>query len=220
VPDNRQWLLTGMIFCGECGYRMYGEWNRDRRTPGTVLVLSNYRCRNHHGRPSTRWIDRAVIDAVANLPLTGADIDRAAALFAERTAQLPNRTAELAGARAQVQRRLDKATALVLDGTLSTTVYRGQREALEAELARLDQELSTLTMPSRQIRGVLGQLRAWLEDVGNVGAVLEEGDLDEQAAVIAGAVEKVVHRRGQPLEIVWRPWSAELLAAMRESQWA
>jgi site-specific DNA recombinase len=100
VTEARQWLLTGMIFCGVCGYRMTGETTRDRRRAGRVYVLSGYRCRHKHGRPSSRWIDETVIDAVARLPLTRDDIDRATELFAERTAQLPNRTAELASARA------------------------------------------------------------------------------------------------------------------------
>jgi site-specific DNA recombinase len=214
VTEQRQWLLTGMIFCGTCGYRMTGETTRDRRRAGRVYVLSGYRCRHKHGRPSSRWIDEAVIDAVARLPLSRADIDRATALLAERTAQLPNRTAELASARSQHQRRLERATSLVLDGTLSTTVYRQQREALEAEMARLDGELARLSAPSHQAQRVLTQLSRWMEDAGDVGAILDQGDLDEKAAVVAGAVERVIFHGGRKLEIVWRPWAAELQDAM------
>jgi site-specific DNA recombinase len=214
VTEQRQWLLTGMIVCGACGYRMYGEWTRDRRKPGGVYVRSGYRCRLGHGRPSTRWVDQAVVDAVARLPLTRADIDRATALFAERTAQLPDRTTELVSARAQLARRLDRATALVLDGTLSTTVYRQQREALEAEMARLDGELARLSAPSHEAQRVLTQLTRWMEDAGDVGAILDQGDLDEKAAVIGGAVERVIFHGGRKLEIVWRPWAAALQEAL------
>jgi site-specific DNA recombinase len=213
VAEGRQWLLTGMIFCGVCGNHMHGEWTRDRRRPGRLYVLSQYRCRHKHGHPSSRWIDQAVLDAVGRLPLTRAAIDRAAALFAERTAQLPDRTAELASARTQLARRLERATALVLDGTLSTTVYRQQREALEAEMARLDGELARLSAPSHEARGVLTQLARWLADAGDVGAILDQGDLDEQAAVIAGAVERVIFHGGRELEIVWRPWAEALAEA-------
>jgi hypothetical protein len=81
---------------------------------------------------------------------------------------------------------------------------------MEEELGRLDTELGRMTAPGRQTRQVLTQLATWLESAGDVGAVLADGDLDEKAAVIAGAVERVRIGPGRYLEIVWRPWAAAL----------
>jgi hypothetical protein len=58
---------------------------------------------------------------------------------------------------------------------------------------------------------LIEQASAWLEAIGSVGAVLERATLDEQAAIIAGAMLHVVPHKGADPTIVWQPWAAALL---------
>ncbi|HVA92070.1 MAG TPA: hypothetical protein VNL71_19760 [Chloroflexota bacterium] len=67
---------------------------------------------------------------------------------------------------------------------------------------------------------VLADVEAWLElargmGEGSVAAVLHGAALEDQAAVVSAAIERITMTREKEPEIAWRPWVGRLRDAAR-----
>jgi len=154
-PHDRCWLLTGVLLCGDCGHRHWGEPKRKGRVAGRAPVVTNYyTCggRRTHGKlicPTPAHIraadlERWVLGKLERLMLgdaagTQAAIDRIVALLtnedgpAAEVERLEGELRTVGETVAALTASIDPANLPLLNDKL--TQLRLRKEHLEQELA-------------------------------------------------------------------------------------
>jgi Recombinase zinc beta ribbon domain/Recombinase len=209
---RRLFLLTGLLVCGTCGRACCGAKDYSKGRTG-----HSYRCGHHnHGRHNGRPLDAMILDAVAAIPMPDNALATVRAVLQRDEAGQPDRAADLHAQRKRHEERRRRLTMFLADGTLEPADYRIAVVELEQAMATIDRELAAL--PATNTIAVLADVEAWLavaRDVGEgtVRAVIHGASLEDQAAIVAAAIERITLDRGTEPVIVWRPWVARLREA-------
>lgn len=157
---DRRWLLTGVIECGDCGHKFWGDPRRKGRKPGRADVVTNYYIcsgRRRHGRticevPSTvrsealeDWVlghldrivatDRHSIDEAIKRFGASAAVDHRAS----DTERLEREIEEINATVTALTMNIEPANLAILNNRL--TQLRVRKDALEEEL-RLAKQLT------------------------------------------------------------------------------
>jgi hypothetical protein len=177
IPGGGEWVLSGLMRCGDCGEPMYGRKEEHRRGKQRY-VYRRYFCSSNarHGKGSCRnnsvlqeWIVEALAALVCDSFADGANVELL-------TAQLE------ATAREEVRQTNAKV------------------RALEEQLAELDAKIehgkgNLLLIPADLVAGASAQLRKWQEERSKLAA---ERDSTAQAvaedAATAARVSKALKR--------------------------
>lgn len=131
VKENRVYLFSGLILCGECGNRMVGRTNN---RSGTV----NYCCPNYHEKRRCNnniYISEKKIEAYL--------IDTLDRKFQEYKANLQRLclAAEQSSNKAQItsiKHKLSKLKDLYLNDLITLDEYKQDQESMKAKLAELE----------------------------------------------------------------------------------
>jgi hypothetical protein len=212
--DRRIFLLTGLLVCGSCQRGCCGAKDYTKGRTG-----HGYRCALHtHGRHVGRRLDRMVLDAVAALPIPEHALDAVRVVMTRDEAGQPDRIADLSAQRKRHEDRRRRLTMFLADGTITPPDYRTAIAEVEQAMATIDRELAALST-SNNTTAVLADVEAWLQlardlGEGTVAAVLHDASLEDQAAIVGAAVERVVLERGSAPVIIWRPWVERLQEAL------
>ena len=220
-PNLRKqlFLLTGLLTCGECGRAVCGQKNYTGKWAGNSWA---YKCADHsHGRYNGRVIEAHVLAQVAALPLPDDDLAAVHAAIGRTAQAQPDRTADLQAQRRRHEDRRRRLTMHLADGVLTTEDYRAAIAEVEQAMGTLDRELAALP-PRADAAALVADIRAWLDMArelgdGTLAAVLPGAPLEDQAAVVSSAIERIVVVRGQAPAITWHPWAEALLEARTAS---
>ncbi len=200
---DRCWLLTGVLLCGDCGHRYWGEPKRKGRVEGRAPVVTNYyTCggRRTHGKlicPTPAhikagdlesWVlgklERLVLGDAAG---TQAAIDRIVALLmtedgsAAEVERLEGELRKVGETVAALTASIDPANLALLNDKL--TQLRLRKEHLEQELAA-----ARLAGPSRDERVI----RQWAKrQLAGLADALNGRRDDEARRVLGSYVERI-----------------------------
>jgi len=200
---DRCWLLTGVLLCGDCGHRYWGEPKRKGRVEGRAPVVTNYyTCggRRTHGKlicPTPAHIRAAeleswVLGKLERLVLgdavgTQAAIDRIVTLLmnedgsAAEVERLEGELRKVGETVAALTASIDPANLALLNDKL--TQLRLRKEHLEQELAA-----AKLAGPSRDERVI----RQWAKrQLAGLADALSGRRDDEARRVLGSYVERI-----------------------------
>jgi site-specific DNA recombinase len=210
--ERRLFLLTGLLVCGVCGRACCGTKNYTKTGNG-----HSYRCTHrHHGRHHGRLLDQMVLDAISAIPMPDNALDALRTVLARDEDGQPDRVTSLQVQRKRHEERRRRLTMFLADGTLEGGEYRAAVAEIEQAMATVDRELASL--PAVAATAVLADVEAWVtmaREVGHgtVAAMLQGASLEDQAAAVSAAIERITLTRGTQPEITWRPWVARLREA-------
>ena len=220
---NRRWLLTGVLECGDCGHKFWGDPRCKGRRPGRApVVTSYYTCsgRRSHGKticPASstlraehleEWVlgklgtivatDEDAIEAATRRFVESVVAEHAPATDAERIAREIGQVEDLVTA---LTMNIDPANLSMLNDRL--TQLRLRKEALEEEL-RVAKRAAT--------DHDIGALRKWARtQLTNLQAAMDGVRNDETREVIGAYVDRIVvwpsEKRG---EMVLNPGARSL----------
>lgn len=199
--DGNAGLFTGLVYCGECGCRMY--YSREHRDGCHILCCSAYRetggrVRCFHQRREAK-LKREVLAQVRGM-LSDPEAWREAlkAHFSSEDAQ-----AQIAALKAEMDReqtRLQRTYDLAVEGVMPVveardraSSHRERIAALQAEVARLEHGVSRLATAAKRARSLQHHLKA-----------LERLPDDELRPILLSLVERITVRRRQAPDIGWR----------------
>jgi site-specific DNA recombinase len=203
-PGRRgEWVLSSLVYCGECGRRMNGRTARHNREGGKSYVYRRYFCPGRSGCSPRCYAGEVLQDVltkeiaalvkaefcepgrwakvkakVAKLAADQADADQGRrAALSERLAALDR---DLARERRNVALAADDVRA---DVEQAFRELKAEREGVAGELASLDQQRTTS-------EGELDRLRSALDDL----AQLEEVIVNKPPEIVRELMERVVEK--------------------------
>ncbi|HRX83500.1 MAG TPA: recombinase family protein [Phycisphaerae bacterium] len=200
---NRRWLLTGVLVCGECGHKFWGEARHKGRIEGRAPVITNYYCcagRRSHGKvicptPAalrSEQLEAWVLEKLQEVVVADQDaVDDAINRFIELAAQ---QTVEMTDAERiareikQIQElvtaltmNIDPANLAMLNDRL--TQLRLRKECLEQELHAAKRSTA---------RDDATSLRKWAEkQLANLQAAMGGKRNDQTRAVIGTYIDRI-----------------------------
>ena len=212
---NRRWLLTGVLVCGDCGHKFWGDPRHKGRIDGRAAVLTKYYIcagRRSHGTgicatPSTlraeqleSWVlGKLQAIVLADEPAVDAAIDRFVASATHHNGNAPN-TERIAAELKQVSEtvtalamNIDPANLPLLNDRL--TQLRRRKEALEDELRGAQRSSDPCDVAG---------LRKWARaQLAGLHAAMAGTRNDRTRDVIASYVERITvwpsQKRGEML---------------------
>jgi site-specific DNA recombinase len=172
---RRARLLGGLVFCGRCGHRLTGKVSFNRRRYYCDPKLGGCGGLLRAAEPLEGYVvTRLLLELPARL------------LEAARRAPGEWETlGRLLTARQAAEDRLGGLEDLLADGLLDRNGYVRQRRRLKARLSELDEQVAHVraAAPRRRLKGAT---------IGELQAEWEQLDLEEQRAVLADHVERIV----------------------------
>jgi len=145
IVENRYYLLTGLLRCGECGSNYVGN---GYYTNKIGVKYPTYRCTNRNARQgctnsavTQKTIEAFLLKQMRVEIFTDAKIDKIAKKLIKQLAKTESSNSEgLKNLKEQLstaQGRLNRLVDLYLDGTMDKTSLQGKTEALQGEVNRL-----------------------------------------------------------------------------------
>ncbi len=172
---NRRWLLTGVLVCGDCGHKFWGDPRRKGRIEGRAPVITNY-C-SCAGRRScgklicstastlrAEQLESWVLGILQGLVQMDAEAtDDAIERFVESVAQESPRPGDENRILREIKQVIDLVTALTMNIDAANLMLLNDRlTQLRLCKARLEQELRAARQSSSSQDS--GALRKWARD--------------------------------------------------------
>jgi hypothetical protein len=205
IPGGGEWVLSGLLVCGDCGHRMVGNTSTHRRPGGRSYTYRRYLCyANMRFGPGTCRRNQAtqevVLQEVAallreNFADPGRLRDLKATLEDEAALQgkardgeraaLAARVADLDAALAEGARRLVRIDDdLLPDYQAELRRLRAERDRLAADLAALDEAADAGARRAALVGEALG-------DLADLEGTIAEATPAEVRDLLAGVVTKI-----------------------------
>ncbi len=163
---DRRWLLTGVLVCGDCGHKFWGDPRRKGRKPGRADVVTNYYIcagRRSHGEticptPSTlrcEEIEAWMLDKLRETVLTDADsVDAAVERFIETMGRQNPIAADAERIVRELKQVNDTVTALTMSiDPANLSMLNDRLTQLRLRKERLEEELRTAKKPAASTDG-------------------------------------------------------------------
>ncbi|MDR4533246.1 recombinase family protein [Glutamicibacter sp. PS] len=145
--EKTQYLLTGYICCGQCGYGMYaGLFGHDRTLKYRCSGAANFRI--HPGGYVTEKVIMAALRSWLGELVE--ELNAQAASATVKMPVLPDRTAALNRQLIKNSARLDNLTTRFIDELIPADVYQRMRDELLSEKSRLENDLMEARVISRK----------------------------------------------------------------------
>ena len=200
---NRRWLLTGVLVCGDCGHKFWGDPRRKGRIEGRATVITNYyTCagRRSHGKTicSTASTLRAeqleswVLGKLQDIVLLDDDaVDMAIERFVESAARQNPCATDADRITRDIKQIKDTVTALAMHIDPANLVMLNDRlTQLRLRKESLEQELRTVRQSSSNQDAA--SLRKWARaQLAGLQAAMNGTRNDRTRDVIATYVDRI-----------------------------
>lgn len=185
-------LLTGLLFCGDCGARMYARkvsqakkkyicHSVARTSP--VMIKSDH-CSNRLHPYTVEQLDALVINEIKKLGVDRSYFDSMVESCRDETpAELPALQERVA----EVEKQIDRLLNLYQTGLVGLDEISQRLGALKAEKEKLQQNLLSLDSAGASDSVTI----AW-EEVQGFAAVVDSGNLEATQQLIHSLIDKIV----------------------------
>lgn len=201
-PFETGHLLTGLLFCGECGARWafhscsYKTKAGERRTYGT------YTCYTKAAHKGQRRADRCTLPVWSASELEELVWDQVTALRYENMTGRPTKSADELQLVLDRLEALEKQQARLIDlyalGTLSFEAISEKSHAIDAERQQLRDQADVLRRGSTRLSGA--ELR---DALARVETVRDCGTLEEQRSLLRLLIKRITLGAGRAVMIEW-----------------
>ena len=230
APPSGRYLLTGWLFCPECGSRMGGRVRRpESGRAGRYACISKMLgaaapkpgCEFTVTMPVVDGLLRAEVGALVEA-VTTADPRRQALLERRWKAMLvPDVSRDIRvqirreeGKVARGKQRLANASLRLIDGDLDKAGYDGAKALIERDMVAAQAELDRLRAEAGDVQASLPPWAVVVAVAGGVRAAMEAADTPLLREGLTRLIARVVpHREGRGryrMEIDWTPLGAGL----------
>lgn len=185
-------LLTGLIFCGDCGARMFCKkfYKETRRyvchsviKSSPTMVRSDH-CTNTEHPYTVQELDNIVLNEIKKLALDRSAFDSACESASERD---PEESAIYEERLSDVNRQIERLLILYQTGIVELDDITERIENLKKEKAQLESNLADMdTVPITETKE-----SAW-EMASSLQAVLDSGDMESVHRIVHSLIDKVV----------------------------
>ena len=200
---DRRWLLTGVLVCGDCGHKFWGDPKRKGHIEGRAEVVTNYyTCagRRSHGKgicatPSTlraEDLEDWVLGKLQDIVLTDVEaVDSAIERFVEAVGEQNPCAADAERIARDLKQINDTVTALTMSiDPANLALLNGRLTQLRLRKERLEQELCTAKQATTLYDG--RALRKWARaQLAGLQAALNGARNNQARAVIATYVDRI-----------------------------
>jgi site-specific DNA recombinase len=212
-----RWLLQGLLVCPKCGYALYGLRNRRRRTDGSMVEHTYYRCSGRNGRRfggqpvcdnrqlPVRDLDEAVWRDVCDLLRNPAKVRGE---YERRQNDGPTRSTSLQAEQLHKQiLNLKRAITRLIDayqeGLLEKSEFAPRLQTAHERLQRLEKQVQEEAEEQVQQEELRLALRALEQFAHQVQEGLDQADWHQRREIIRALVKRIEVGH-QEVRIVYR----------------
>lgn len=189
IADN---MLTGLLFCGDCGARMYARKvskNKKKyichsvaRTSAVMIKSDN--CTNRLHPYTVSELDAIVIDEIKKLALNRSYFDSMVSNLRETPLDEPEGFRERIE---EIERQIDRLLNLYQTGLVSIEEIRTRISDLNEERKKLEERIES----AQPATPCIPIETAW-ESITSLPAVMESGNAEEIHRIIHSLIDKVI----------------------------
>lgn len=189
TADN---LLTGLLFCGDCGARMYARKvskNKKKYICHSVAktspaMIKSDHCTNRLHPFTVQELDDMILNEIKKLALDRSVFD---SMCESASEQDPEESAAYEERLSDVNRQIDRLLNLYQTGLVELDEVTERLGSLKREKAQLESNLAAIgTEPASEIKEA-----AW-QSVSSLQAVLDSGDMESVHRIVHSLIDKVV----------------------------
>lgn len=189
IADN---MLTGLLFCGDCGARMYARKvskNKKKyichsvaRTSATMIKSNN--CTNRLHPYTVSELDTIVIDEIKKLALNRSYFD---SMVSNLMKAPPDELEGFQERIEEIERQTDRLLNLYQTGLVSLEEIRTRISGLNEERKKLEERIES----AQPATPCLPIETAW-ESITSLPSVMESGNAEEIHRIIHSLIDKVI----------------------------
>lgn len=210
-PFKATKLLTGLIWCGDCGARYFFHSTVQKNKSGEKMHYDYYQCYTKAGHKTMRraarcrgknWkpeeLDTMVIREITKLSFSRKTIE---SIIAEKQGDHPisNQSVALSDRLDALEKQLNKIMDLYTLGNIpfETISQRAdaitkERKSIQAELERLEPEKPALSVDQA------------IEIVKNADVIFSSGSLEDKRLLVNSLINRIVLQPSGDMEIYWK----------------
>ncbi len=212
-PFKATQLLTGLIWCGDCGARYFYHCCIHKNSKGEKVKYEHYTCYTRAAHKTMRRADRCesktwrrrdldnlVISEIEKLALDDAAISKI--LSAGSSLEDSERVARMKVIQERIA-DLDKQMARIMDlytlGNIPLDAVSERADAIEKERETLDAELASIQPEKPPISPKEAQRIA-----GSAHDIFESGSMDDKRALVNSLIKKITIQKDGSIDIYWK----------------
>lgn len=209
-PFKASKLLTGLIWCGDCGARYFFHSSQKKKKDGTYSIYKSYTCYTRAAHKTMRratkcggktWkqeqLDNLVISEINKLKFSDTEIDeiikekQSLCNESERETVIKTRLSEL-------DKQLNKLMDLYTVGNIPLSVVSEKADAISKERETLSAELETLKPAIPSLTAEKAK-----EILKTSDSIFSTGTIEEQRAFVNALIEKIIIQPDGSIDIYW-----------------
>lgn len=211
TPFKATKLLTGLIWCGDCGARYFFHSCVQKNKAGEKIHYDYYQCYTKAGHKTMRraarcrgknWkpeeLEAMVIGEIKKLSFSREVIEK---IIAEKRGSHPvsDQAATISGRLVDLEKQLNKIMDLYTLGNIPLEAISQKADAITKEQKCLQAELKLLEpkKPALSVDKVV-------EIAGNAEAIFSSGSLEEKRLFISSLIDRIVLQPSGDVEIYWK----------------
>lgn len=194
---KRIYLLSGLVFCGECGAPMYGN---SRKSGRSKLVYNSYRCSNRNQKRGCmnkelrkEYLEQYVLEQLEKTMFSPRAVKNLASkLVAYNNEEMQGQSKEINESRKrmkEIEEEIEKILELVVASDISVDTVGKKIKELEQEKEELEVKMGRLVRKNRQVNVDEETVKILIEQSK---AALKSKDLAECKKVLSNYIEKVM----------------------------
>lgn len=210
-PFKASKLLTGLIWCGDCGARYFFHSVKHKNAAGDSVYYEYYECYTRAAHKTMRrakhckgktWrqedLDNLVISEIKKLAFSETSIEELVQKKPENL-KISNRLETIQEHLEELEKQLNKTMDLYTLGNIPFDIISQKAATISKEREALIVELNSLE-PSTPVLGI-DEAKQLLK---MVDTVFDKGTIEEQRVLVNALIEKIILQSDKSVDIYWK----------------